>query len=179
MILRAQGDSLLTTSFARRGLFITAAVGVATTALLIVGVIASGPGDTATRREVTDLVFGALGSEGDIELGGDAALLETKFTGQALEVEKTQSAHVQDLVHQGTDYPGTLHLSQQKVLSMSGSGGTYNIEVQFHAVRDNMKNGAVVDQSESDAIWQVTVTKTNQGWRISEMHGHFAPGGGP
>lgn len=170
---------MLTTSFAKRGLFITAAVAVAITALSTLGVIASGPGDTATRLEVTDLVFGALGSEGDIQLGGDTALLDTQFTGQALEVEKTQSAHVQDLVHQGTDYPGTLHLSQQKVLSISGSGDTYNIEVQFHAVRDNMKNGAVVDQSESDVIWQVTVIKTTQGWRISEMHGRFAPGGGP
>jgi hypothetical protein len=164
---------------ARRRLSTIALVLVAIPVLSISVAIATGPGDSATRQEVTDLVFGALGSEGDMQLGGDTALFAAKFTGQALEDEKAQSVHVQDLVHQGTDYPGSLHISQQKVLSISGSGGMYTIEVQFHAIRDNMKDGAIVDHSVSDVIWQVTVIKTTGGWQISEMHGRFAPGGGP
>ena len=170
---------MMTRRSARPGLSAILLLAVSVPIVFIGVAVATGPGDSANRTAVTNLVFGALGSEGDMQLAGDAAVLSSTFTGTALEAENAQLVHVQDLVHQGTDYPGALHLSQQKVAALTGSGDTYAIQVQFHAVRDNMKDGIVVDQSISDVIWQVTVIRTVDGWRISDMHGQFAPGGGP
>ncbi|MES2209690.1 MAG: hypothetical protein V4515_05835 [Chloroflexota bacterium] len=137
------------------------------------------PADLAARTDVTNLAFDALSREADMFLGNDTAGLSSRFTGAALEGELVLQAHVQDLINQGTDYPGPLHISDQKVLSISGGGDFYVIEVQFHAVRDNMRAGKVIDQSESDVIWTLSVARAATGWRISSMDGRFAPGGGP
>jgi hypothetical protein len=148
--------------------------------LVAAGIVAAGaPADAAARSAVSALAFDALGGEADAFLANDQGALKAHFTGPALQQESAQLAHVQKLITDGTDYPGALHLSGQKVLSISGGGDSYTVEVQFHAVRDNMKGGAFVDQSVSDVIWTLTVVRTDAGWRISEMSGRFAPGGGP
>lgn len=142
-------------------------------------VAATPPADLAARTDVTNLAFDALSREADMFLGNDTAGLSSRFTGAALEGEPVLQAHVQDLINQGTDYPGPLHISDQKVLSISGGGDFYVIEVQFHAVRDNMRAGKVIDQSVSDVIWTLSVARAATGWRVFNMDGRFAPGGGP
>lgn len=142
-------------------------------------VVASAPGDAAARSAVSALAFDALEGEANAFLSNDQVALKAQFIGQALQDEAAQLEHVQKLIADGVDYPGPLHLSGQKVLSISGGADAYTLEVQFHAVRDNMKGGAIIDQSASDVIWTLTVVKTDVGWRISGMSGRFAPGGGP
>jgi len=142
-------------------------------------VIATSPGDVVARQEVSDLAVTALSSEGDVNVAADHAALAARYTGDALLRAESQLSHVQDLIREGTDYPGSLHVSQLKILSVAGGTDSYTVEVQFHAVRDNMKAGRLIDQSESDVIWDVTVIRTQDGWRISQMQGRFAPGGGP
>jgi hypothetical protein len=162
----------------RLGLVLLAAASavIAVGAMMVVG---ASPRDAATKQDVAALTLAALGSEGDDHLHGNGKALEAKYTGRALERQKALMQHVQNLIRQQDDYPGPLHLSNERVLAVSGSGDSYTIDVQFHAVRDNMKSGRIVDQSESEVIWHVTVVRTAGGWRISDMQARFAPGGGP
>lgn len=79
----------------------------------------------------------------------------------------------------GTDYPGDMQLSDIKIEHVQVADGVAFVNFQAHTKLPNMRNGVVVDYSQSDVIYHIELVLQDGGWKISDMESTFAPGGGP
>lgn len=141
-------------------------------------IIAPVTGAEAEARAATDATLDAVAGQW-LALGAeDDMALEVLYAGEELEKQRNLRLHIRDLIGQESDYPGALTLSNIHDLSVVGDLST-TVTVRFgaHEKLANMKGKQLIDYSESDLLYQVTLQKVGNHWKVTLVTSTFDPAG--
>lgn len=155
---------------------------IAATIVAVVAVVASWAVIAARPFDQNAVVSAAMNALSQQYVQGqspDTAAHSTLFSGSALTALTPVWDQQNTNINAGQDYPGVVDETNPVVLAISGTSSSVVVDLQVHERLHNMNAGKLVDYSESDVIYHLTLDNTNARWVISSLDWSFAPGSEP